>query len=548
MRFLWFFALPIAAVPFVTLARDYSASWGYADSVPDRETAIGVTVLTQEGVLEGNPDGTFRPYNLVNRAEFMKIAMKLSPEGAGTYPSGCFPDVPFGVWFESFVCRAKELGIVHGNALPGLSKDEWPFQPARSVQYEEVLKVFVNIFQLPVSADEGEWYVPFLRAAEQHGLVLPSLRPGHRLMRGELARLAAAFLAYSEGELDLLRSAEEGEVLLPLFSSHASSSSFASFASFASSQSNVRYDELSDTDVRSQFLLLGQVSPMLAKVRIFHDDEPFTVTEVAVDLTQSVRSVEALFVYDEDRRYLGRANLDNSVGTGLRYTLTLSSGTLDIPKRENVSIYVRAMMKDKDSGGVGGEHVQVDDFTVTGDGIWSNSTVTTTSSETFLPFQTARARITDVRNADTAEGTIPFGSNQLVGFFEFLSERSDNSAEISVGDLVFTVSATNDLTLTNFTLQGDGAGDMHSCSLSSTTLTCASIPLSHGTLGTVGKRRVRIFADVSTDSTVTNPSLQLSLNGAGTLTSTGSVTWTDGTSDYSWVEDGTPVARGMVMK
>jgi len=501
-------------------------AWSYRDAAPDLETAIAVNILTQEGAIQGYADGTFRAESLVNRAEFLKIAMTLLPESTDHYARSCFPDVPFGAWFEVFICRAKMLGFVEGNRL---------FQPARPVQYEEALKILTNVFAISLQDTEGEWYVPYIRVAEEREIHLPSAFPGHPLTRGEVTRLTAAFLAFSSSSHKMTSS---------------STSSFTSSlpAVTSSSTSSVRMDELPDTDIHSQFLLLGRTSSILGSVKIFHDDEPFTVTNVSVDLTQEVGSIEALLLYDEDRQYLGRANLNTSTGTNRRYSLPMSHGTLNIPKRIEKSMYVRAMIKAKDNGGMGGQHVQIDTFIIEGDGMWTNETVTKSSSETFLSFQTARARITAIENAGDSESVFPLGPGQLLGEFRFKGEESDTLAEAAISDVEFSVSMTNDSTLTNVYLQGENTNHTHDCLLSLTTLLCSSIPSIHGTLDSGGERRIRIYGDVSTDGSISTPALQLSINSPGTITSTGSITWTDGISNFGWVQMDAPVVRGTVWK
>jgi hypothetical protein len=73
-------------------------------------------------------------------------------------------------------------------------------------------------------------------AAEERGVSLPSsVEPDHSLTRGQMARLAAAFVAENDGELDAYRAAERGQ-----FESVPSSSSSSSSRSSPSSSSRDR--------------------------------------------------------------------------------------------------------------------------------------------------------------------------------------------------------------------------------------------------------------------------------------------------------------------
>ena len=121
--------LPIAA-----FARTYDDSnLPYSDPPSDLPTAVAVSVLTEEGVLQGNPDGTFRSNDLLNRAEFMKISMKLAPALPREVDLTCFPDVPADAWYARPICLAKTMGVVSGNAVEGVDPDLWLFDPLRPV-------------------------------------------------------------------------------------------------------------------------------------------------------------------------------------------------------------------------------------------------------------------------------------------------------------------------------------------------------------------------------------------------------------------------------
>ena len=66
----------LVIIPGIALALDFSdATARYKDApFPKAETA-GISLLTNAGALQGNPDGTFAPRRTLNRAEFLKIAL-----------------------------------------------------------------------------------------------------------------------------------------------------------------------------------------------------------------------------------------------------------------------------------------------------------------------------------------------------------------------------------------------------------------------------------------------------------------------------------------
>ena len=70
-----------------------------------------IVYLKSKGVIKGYGDGKFLPDTTINRAEFMKIIVGSSVTGAAG--KNCFSDVK-EEWFAPFVCEAKKRGIVQG--------------------------------------------------------------------------------------------------------------------------------------------------------------------------------------------------------------------------------------------------------------------------------------------------------------------------------------------------------------------------------------------------------------------------------------------------
>lgn len=72
-----------------------------------------VYALSEQGIVNGFPDGTFKPEESVSRAEFIKMLM--SAAGEASAESSCtFDDVTENDWFFDYVAAAKEMGIAVG--------------------------------------------------------------------------------------------------------------------------------------------------------------------------------------------------------------------------------------------------------------------------------------------------------------------------------------------------------------------------------------------------------------------------------------------------
>lgn len=522
-------------MPMALLAATYEPARGglYSDiSGLDRASSIAVNALTEEGILQGDPSGTFRPHAHLNRAEFMKIVMGFLPEGEAVN-TRCFPDVPADAWYALPVCRAKALGIVRGNVLEGIPEDRWQFKPTWNVNYAEAVKVLAEVFDLPY-AETDVWYQGYLNAAIGADLDLPGLAPDSPLTRTEMARLAVAFLAHSRGELEALRRAERGEASSSSVSSSSSMSSSSSSVSSSSSSSSATSDTNGDTAIRSQFLLLGEVSPVVGAVDVFPDSEPLDVTEIAVHLTASAPStVRAFLIYNGSGNLLGRALLDPSVSGNRTYALDLLPGTLIVPRRKSHVLYVRADIAARTAGGVSQTPITLSEVEVRGNGVWSTDEYTESESSGFLDFQTARAAITRISRAGSVTAPLSDGSDRTIGSFVFEGRTTDPGAALEITELVFTLSKSDNVILSNVRLGVQGFNEYMTCSVSTAAVTCSDISIIYGDLKN-GLKQLNLLADISTTDTE-DAYLNLSLGSPGTPTSPGAVTWTDGTGNFTWV-------------
>lgn len=533
----------MSSLAVTALARDYDTSHlPYSDAPSDRATAVAISTLTDEGVLKGDPGGTIRPNAQLNRAEFMTIVMRLLPEsnvGAGI---SCFPDVDASAWYAKDVCRAKALGIVRGNVLEGVAESKWRFEPMRSIQYEEAVKVLVALYALPTNdTGEGDWYVPFVQAANSLDLDVSGLVAGETITRGEMARLTAGFQAYVRGELPDLRAAENPASSSKSSSSKSSSSSSrTSTSSSRSSSSRSRsgtVDTLTGSTVSSNLLLTGEVSPLVAGVKFFSDLEPINVTSISINLMDDSESVANFLVYDQDRYLLGTATR-SAPG---EYRLNLASTALTLPRRENISLYIRARLDEDTDGATSGEEIQVDEVVVRGTGEWSNDDYAETSTESFPAFRVSRAILTSIKNVGDTDAPLIAGSSQILGEFQFNSQKGDSQANPRITSLRFNIESDGGATLSNVKLRVSGSDTTSDCIVSSNTVTCNNIPEAIGTVDD-GSTTIQVWGDVAVSNS--NSSLRLTLNNPGTISTSGDVTWTDGETTFTWVPFAQPVARG----
>lgn len=152
------------------------------------EFKSSVELLEARGIVNGYPDGSFRPYKAINRAEFLKLLM-LSVYGAQAYQGGsgrCFTDFKENYeWYWAYACTAKMLGVIHGHP-------DGSFRGEDTIILAEALKMSFEAWKVTLSADKPNtpWYQRYMDAAAPLGIFRRfPFTPDYQLTRGEMALL-----------------------------------------------------------------------------------------------------------------------------------------------------------------------------------------------------------------------------------------------------------------------------------------------------------------------------------------------------------------------
>lgn len=184
----------------VLLAQGIQGDTPYSDVASGHPYAAAIAALSERGVLQGYPDGTFGPDSPVSRAEMVKIALAFRQIPTdGTVPTeGTLTDVDRSQWYAPYVATAVAQGMVTGYP-------DGTFGPARGITRVEGLTMLYRLLQptpgaqLPGTAtsryrdtDAAAWYAPYTDWAIEEELIDPIaglFQPARPMARGEVAEL-----------------------------------------------------------------------------------------------------------------------------------------------------------------------------------------------------------------------------------------------------------------------------------------------------------------------------------------------------------------------
>lgn len=163
---------------FFDIQGEYHPYLFFPDVRDNHLNAKAINDLNQKKIVSGYPDGTFKPDELINRAELTKLVVKSKTEPNAENYKDCFPDVT-DQWFAPYVCYAKEKNWVEGY------KDK-KFHPGQNVNRMEALKIILNTLFENLAADKenqpkkqelakdieiSAWYYVYFHFADKNNLL-----------------------------------------------------------------------------------------------------------------------------------------------------------------------------------------------------------------------------------------------------------------------------------------------------------------------------------------------------------------------------------------
>jgi len=179
---------------------------GYRDVSTTSPFCKAIELMSRNNIFDGYSDGTFRPYQKINRAETTKVvvlALGYTTESSGTgYFGRLFSDTSATAWYAKYLDVAQKNDIINGYP-------DGSFKPSKTINRVELLKVFLEATQIGTS-DCGygpfldtpyeagnKWYMPYACFVKENDLLggenKNNLRPAESMTRGDVADLFYEF-------------------------------------------------------------------------------------------------------------------------------------------------------------------------------------------------------------------------------------------------------------------------------------------------------------------------------------------------------------------
>jgi|GEM_PF-2963040 len=158
----------------------------------------GIKFVTQEGIVSGYEDGSYKPDSLLNRAELSKILAEAFYTVSGDfedYDDQCFSDVAPGAWYTKYVCFLKINGVVSGYS-------DGTFRPGQPINLVETLKMVLDIFEVEYKKVDP-WYQDIVKKAVSGNFIsLDFTSFGQNVTRGQMADIVARVMKYMQYNVD----------------------------------------------------------------------------------------------------------------------------------------------------------------------------------------------------------------------------------------------------------------------------------------------------------------------------------------------------------
>jgi hypothetical protein len=168
-------------------------SSAYLDLDPTYWAYEYISKLSEEEIISGYPDNTFRPASTITRAEFAKIIVLAAGSQVPYTTQSSFSDVPNNHWALRYIEVAKEKNIISGYP-------DDTFRPNNPITRAEIAKMAVVAGQFtidksgtPFSDISGNWAYEYIMTARNNHIISGypdgAFRPDKNATRAEASKI-----------------------------------------------------------------------------------------------------------------------------------------------------------------------------------------------------------------------------------------------------------------------------------------------------------------------------------------------------------------------
>lgn len=151
---------------------EVSAAASFSDVPSTHWASKEIYYLNSKSIINGY-GSYFAPTKPVTRAQAAKMLLIALGEKEASVSSASFTDVPKSHWASGWIERACQLGIFSG-------KGDGKFGPEDNLTRQQMSKILVNAFDIPIPADRAEPFLdvyvnhemrPYISALYQEGII-----------------------------------------------------------------------------------------------------------------------------------------------------------------------------------------------------------------------------------------------------------------------------------------------------------------------------------------------------------------------------------------
>jgi hypothetical protein len=179
----------------------------FNDLKADHPYNEAINFIKDNGIVQGYPDGSFRPESQINRAEFLKIIVEskfsdteienaLKEDKIENYNYADFIDIPINEWYAPYIRIAVREGLIKGYP-------DGTFRPEGNVNFVEALKIILKVSDIIYDDTTSPWYRGSVEKASELNLISSDITSfSLNITRAQMADLITRAIKFQEGDLN----------------------------------------------------------------------------------------------------------------------------------------------------------------------------------------------------------------------------------------------------------------------------------------------------------------------------------------------------------